>query len=104
MDAPETVTEAIEYLAGLGYTANMQLLDGEITWKSRGARCRVEEIEVDRVFRYEGPSDPGDEMIVFALTDPVSGDRGALASAYGSAADPELLEALTGLESRFARR
>ena len=44
---------------------------------------------------------PGDEMVVFGLRDPETGRRGVLASAFGLAADPELLEHLTGLSKRF---
>jgi len=104
MDTPDTVTEAIEQLVEAGYTENMQLVDGHVLWDGRCRQCAVEHITVDRVFRFEGPSDPGDEMVVFALHDPDSGARGTLASAYGSGADPELLDALVGLESRFQRR
>lgn len=48
-----------------------------------------------------GPSDPGDEMVVFGLLDPISGRRGVLASGFGPAADPDLLDHLTGLATRF---
>jgi len=42
-------------------------------------------------------------MVVFGLRDPISGRRGVLASAFGSAADPELLDHLYGMSSRFEK-
>lgn len=104
MNAPDTVTEALTELQERGYVENMQLLDGHIVWDNRCQACAAERIEVDRVYRFEGTSDPGDEMIVFGLTDPETGAKGALASAYGLNADPDIFEYLVGLETRFERR
>lgn len=104
MNAPDTVTEALAELREAGYTENMQLLDGQILWDNRCQACAAETIEVDRVYRFEGTSDPGDEMIVFGLTDPATGAKGALASAYGHVADPDIFGHLVGLEDRFSKR
>lgn len=101
MDAPDTVTEALALLTGEGYTADFEFLDGDITWDGRSQRCSVDHVTVERVLRFEGPSDPGDEMIVLGLHDPATDTRGTLASAYGPAADPEILDHLVGLASRF---
>ena len=101
MDAPDTVTEALAMLDREGYDVDFQFVDGEITWEGRQQRCAVDDVVVEQVMRFEGPSDPGDEMIVFGLRDPSTGARGRLASAFGSAADPELVEHLAGLASRF---
>jgi len=99
--APNTVTDALDILHGLGYTADFEL-DGDELHSARGdASCRVDEAVVEHLFRFEGPSDPGDEMIVFGLRDPVTGVRGTLATAFGHAADPELGRHLTDLSRRF---
>ena len=101
MPAPDTVTDAIELLRTQGYDADFELVDGQLCIAGRGALCSASRAEVERLYRFEGPSDPGDLMIVFGLHDPVSGVRGTLASAYGPVADPELYEHLTDLSSRF---
>jgi len=98
--APNTVTDAIEMLRGLGYTSDFEL-DGDHLRSSAGAACTVGEAVVEHLYRFEGPSDPGDEMIVFALLDPATGVRGTLATAYGPAADPELAHHLGELSRRF---
>jgi hypothetical protein len=55
------------------------------------------------VYRFEGPSDPGDMMIVLGLVDPVSHRRGTLAAPFGPAADPALYARVSGFEARFDR-
>ncbi len=105
---PSTVTEAITVLREQGYTADFDLVDGvlradvaRVDADAPRVECAVDVAEVDHIYRFEGPSDPGDEMIVFALRDPSSGARGTLAAAFGPAADPDLVPHLTNLRRRF---
>ena len=99
--APNTVTDALDILHGLGYTADFEL-DGDVLHSARGdASCPVHEAVVEHLFRFEGPSDPGDEMIVFALHSPSTGTRGTFATAFGHSADPELYHHLSDLRHRF---
>ncbi len=100
MHAPDTVTEALRLLRDDGYVADFELIDGAIRWEHRTNSCAVDAVVVERLFRFEGPSDPGDEMVVFGLYDPVTGARGALASGFGPSADPDMLDHLVGLASR----
>jgi hypothetical protein len=100
MNSPDTVTQAIALLRAEGYEEEFQLRGGLLRSAGGGRGCAVSEAEVERLYRFEGPSDPGDEMIVFALLDPVTGIRGTLASAFGMSADPEVLDHLVGLSQR----
>jgi hypothetical protein len=101
VDAPDTVVEAVELLKEQGYSIEFQLVDGHLTCDADDRACPASDVVVEQLFRFEGPSDPGDEMVVFGLRDPVSGRRGVLASGFGPAADPELLDHLVGMTSRF---
>jgi hypothetical protein len=100
MDSPDTVTEALALLRAEGYDHEFQLVDGHLTCGPANVSCSIADATVDRLYRFEGPSDPGDEMIVFGLSDPATGTRGVLASAFGPSADPELLDHLVGLSQR----
>jgi hypothetical protein len=100
-ESPSTVTEALESLRDAGYSADYQLVDGALRAQGGNSPCRIDEAVVERFYRFEGPSDPGDQMIVFGLFDPETGVRGALAAAYGHAADPQLYEHLRGLRPRI---
>jgi hypothetical protein len=97
---PDTVTEAVELLRSQGYTADFELIDGTLRAQP-DVRCTVDVAEVEQLYRFEGPSDPGDEMIVFGLRDPATNTRGTLAAAFGHSADPELAHHLTHLRQRF---
>lgn len=99
--SPGTVTEAITELRRQGYTADFELFDGVLQSDPDRPACAVDRAVVDHLYRFEGPSDPGDEMIVFALHDPDTGIRGTLAAAFGPSADPVLRDHLSGLRRRF---
>ncbi|HWJ64615.1 MAG TPA: hypothetical protein VNS19_21760 [Acidimicrobiales bacterium] len=101
MNDPETVVDALRTLKGEGYEIEFQLVDGHLVCDADDQACPASDVKVERLYRFEGPSDPGDEMVVFGLRDPQSGRRGVLASAFGPAADPDLLQHLHGLSARF---
>ncbi|MFV0306436.1 MAG: hypothetical protein ACK5OX_01675 [Desertimonas sp.] len=92
-NAPDTVTAAVEILRGDGYTDDVELIDGHLCWAGDTWRCTLDEASVERTYRFEGPSDPGDEMIVVGITSS-SGAKGVLVSAFGPGADPALPDLL----------
>jgi len=100
-EVPVTVTEAVEILRRNGYVEDFELVQGRLKGDGGNARCAIGEAVVERVYRFEGPSDPGDQMIVFGLLDPVSDVRGTLAAPFGPLADPALYEQLSHLSTRL---
>ena len=80
----DTVSDAIRRLQADGYTGNWYPTpDGTLRCDETGEETQLEELAVDEVLRFEGQSDPGDEMIVFALRAP-SGQRGIYSAAFGA--------------------
>lgn len=100
-EVPVTVTAAINVLRQHGYTADFELVDGALRTEDGRSPCAIDEAIVERLYRFEGPSDPGDQMIVFGLLDPTTEVRGTLAAAYGPLADPALYEHLSRLSTRL---
>jgi len=98
---PDTVTDAVARLRSEGYTVDYELVDGRLSAGDDCPLCAIESAVVERLYRFEGDSDPGDEMIVFGLYDPVNDRRGTLADGYGPAADPDRADHLRGLAARF---
>jgi len=97
VDAPETVTDAVQLLEAEGY-------DADFTLNGRAFRCEVcrhhhapARLIIDRTYRFERPSDPGDEAIVLGVVCPDCGARGVIVSAYGPDAEPEYLALLEHL-------
>jgi hypothetical protein len=92
--APDTVTEALEILVADGYTESFDVRAGRVRCHACGDAHDAGEAVVERIYRFEGTSDPDYEDIVFGLHCPVCDARGTLVSAYGPGADPEELDAL----------
>jgi hypothetical protein len=84
-----TVSEATRELQAQGYTGNWFAVEGgRLVCGECGAEFDPEDVTVDHILRFEGQSDPDDEMIVFAVQGPC-GDRGIYSAAYGPYQSPE---------------
>ncbi|MEO5592442.1 MAG: phosphoribosylpyrophosphate synthetase [Chitinophagaceae bacterium] len=81
----ETVSEAVSDLIKRGYTENFI--------REEGTECRIcdspsiclppEYYTIDEVHRFEGATDPADEMIVFAISSEKLLLKGIVVNAYG---------------------
>jgi hypothetical protein len=100
-EAPATVLDAVNLLEAEGYGASFVLRGDGLRCGACGEPHEVAQAEVVRVFRFEGPSDPDEEAIVYAIRCPVCGMGGSLVSAFGPGADPEVTDRLVMLDERF---
>jgi hypothetical protein len=96
-DAPDTVTEAVAFLIEAGYKDDIRLAAGGLECDVVDGVHDASRAVVDYTFRFEGPSDPGDEAIVLGITLPDWGVKGVLFSAYGADVDPDQAEILRAL-------
>ena len=99
METAATVTEAINLLEADGYRSDFSFTDGSVRCVACDVRHRPPQLIVRRTFRFEGETDPGDEMIVLGIECPACGVRGVVVSAYGPDASPEFIELLQQLEN-----
>lgn len=95
--APETITDALSLLAADGYTQDFDVAGGSALCPECDTRHDLSHSVIERQYRFEGPSDPGDEAIVLGLRCPACGASGVIASAYGPDADPALFAVLARL-------
>ncbi len=79
----ETLTEAMEDLRGRGYEHEFGPKKDFLEEISTGTRLRSEEFDVDEFHRFEGTSDPGDEMTLYAIT-ASNGMKGVFVSPQGT--------------------
>ena len=100
-EEPETVLDALKLLASEGYDTSLSLGPDGVRCSACGRAHAAEQAEVVRVYRFEGPSDPDEEAVVYGLRCPACGIRGALVSNFGPGADPELADRLVMLDRRF---
>lgn len=86
----DTVTEATQELAKRGYITDFELMvEGECLVCHQNSLClSPEEFEIDEIHRFEGDSDPGDEMIVYAISSIAHNMKGIVINAYGIYSDP----------------
>lgn len=95
MDHMSTQSEVVEALIAEGFTENLSIDDaGRIV--SSNVQWDAADIVVERVFRFEGMSDPGDEAILVAVTCP-DGIQGSLTMPYGREASGGQADAMRAL-------
>jgi hypothetical protein len=100
MTAPDTVTDAVAFLASEGYVDDYRLCPEGVVDVVSGAVHPFQTAVVDHTFRFEGPSDPGDEAIVLGVHCADWGRKGVLVSAYGPDVDPHNAALLVALSRR----
>ncbi len=87
----ETVSEAVSGLIKRGYTENFIREEGtECVICNSPSICLLPEYyAIDEVYRFEGMTDPADEMIVFAISSEKLSIKGIVVNAYGVYGDTE---------------
>ncbi len=85
----ETVSEAINGLAKRGYTTDFEILKEKecLVCHKTSSQLSPDEFEIDETYRFEGNTDPADEMIVFAISSVKHNIKGIVVNAYGMYSD-----------------
>ncbi|HQV53539.1 MAG: phosphoribosylpyrophosphate synthetase [Flavobacteriales bacterium] len=85
----DTVTEAIQGLKRRGYTLDFNAqADAEcLVCHDTSLNLSPEEFQIDEVYRFEGNSDPGDEMVVYAISSERHNAKGVVINAFGTYSD-----------------
>lgn len=85
----DTVSEATNDLAKRGYTTDLELLADEecLMCNKTSTRLSPEEFKIDETYRFEGNTDPSDEMIVFAISSEAHNIKGIVINGYGVYSD-----------------
>jgi hypothetical protein len=82
-----TLSETVNGLKEDGYTLDFNIQKDCIICHRTNISLCPEEFEIDKVYRFEGASDPDDSAIVYAISAPKLGVKGVLVNAYGVYAD-----------------
>lgn len=90
----DTASEAIEDLQRRGYTTSWP---GGV---ERGQVLAPDAVTIDETYRFEGMTDPGDSMIVMALSSADGASRWLVVQAYGLYSEGGLGPAFCQLHSR----
>lgn len=85
----DTVSEALNDLAKRGFTHDFNIHEEAdcLICTNTMTQLSPEEFEIVETYRFEGDTDPADEMIVFAISSIKHNLKGVLLNAYGVYAD-----------------
>lgn len=99
----ETVSEAINDLAKRGYTSDFEILKEKecLVCNQTSAQLSPDEFEIDETYRFEGETDPGDEMIVYAISSKVHNVKGIIVNAYGVYSDSSTAKIVERLKNHI---
>ena len=103
MYAYDTVTEAVADLKKRGYTYDFNISDNRLNCDHLSASYGHDDFEIIEVYRFEGPSDPADEAVIYAIEAP-SGAKGILVNGYGMYADDQNTEFMQQLHERIVNK
>jgi len=83
----DTLSQAIDAMRRAGYTEDFNLANDCIVSSSGACRLSPSDFQIDRVFRFEGPTDPGDEAVLYAVSSTRGKEKGLLVNGYGLYSD-----------------
>jgi quercetin dioxygenase-like cupin family protein len=82
-----TLSQTTNGLKKAGYTLDFNIDEDCITCHQTNTTFSPHEFHIDKVYRFEGDSNPDDESIVYAISSPSFGVKGILVNGYGPSAD-----------------
>ncbi len=82
-----TLSETINGLKNEGYTLDFNLKGNCVTCQSPNTILSPDDFEIDKVYRFEGASNPDDESVLYAISSTKFGVKGVLVNGYGISAD-----------------
>ncbi len=96
MHSYDTLAQALQDLQSRGFEYDFNLLENCIECKSKQSLYQPEQFNVLEVYRFEGMTNPDDNLVVYAV-ETEDGLRGTLLDAYGVYSEsitPELVAKL----------
>jgi len=83
----DTLTDAINSLQLQGYVEDFNLKNNCLDCRMGEFQLHPDEFEIDKFFRFYGPSDPDDESILYAISSGKYGLKGLLVNGFGVSSD-----------------
>ncbi len=96
-----TLVEALDDLANRGYTIDFDLKVNQAGYASRQLYLHPDEFEITEVYRFEGFTNPEDNVVLYAI-EGKNGQKGFSLNAYGLYADPAPAELMADVTIHHA--
>ncbi len=78
-----TLSQTINGLKKEGYTMDFNIQEDHLADRI----LSPDDFEIDKVFRFEGETNPEDQSILYAISSPKFGTKGLLVNGYGISSD-----------------
>ncbi|AKQ46474.1 phosphoribosylpyrophosphate synthetase [Rufibacter radiotolerans] len=102
MNNMASVSEVLNHLKAEGYTEDFNLSDNCLVCHGNSLQLFPEEFVVDKHYRFEGNTDPGDEAVVYAISSEKHHLKGILVNAYGIYSDSATDELVKALKEKIS--
>lgn len=96
-DSMKTLTSCTHMLSQKGFKAQFKALKNGLESLDTHEVFQPEDIKIVDFYRFEGESDPSDNVILYAI-ETNSGERGTLTDAYGAYYDAKVSEFIKEVE------
>lgn len=100
MGTPESLAGAIERLEQRGFKHSLRARAGVMRVVGTRESHAPESLAIDEIVRFEGDTDPAEEVVLFALSGPDGAPLGTYAAMFGPATPPEDAEVMRRLGGR----
>ena len=82
-----TLSETIIGLSKIGYTVDFNAEKECLICLAKGHVLKPDDFQIDKLYRFEGQSNPDDQSILYAISSPGLGIKGILVDGYGISSD-----------------
>lgn len=82
-----TLSETINGLKREGYTLDFNMRNENLVCLQNSVALSADDFEINKVYRFEGESNPDDESILYAISSSKFDIKGLLVNGYGISSD-----------------
>ncbi|HLT42528.1 MAG TPA: cupin domain-containing protein [Sphingobacteriaceae bacterium] len=101
MNEMTTLSRVLNVLKERGYTEDFNLTETSLVAAGNALKVFPDEFVVDKHYRFEGPSDPADEAIVYAISSAKHNIKGTLVNGYGMYSDKISDDMVSALKENY---
>lgn len=94
-----TLSQTLNGLIKLGYTHDFNIADECLVCHQTNAVLQPEDFQIDKVYRFEGATNPDDQSILYAISSTKFEMRGTLVNGYGISSDEQTSKLIERLKT-----
>lgn len=98
-----TLSETINALNALGYTLDFNIHESCLVCHDAQVQLSPSDFEIDKVYRFEGSTNPEDQSILYAISSLKHNVKGLLVNGYGISADDYASDLVNKLNTHHAK-